>query len=79
MDVSGGGVANDQRRSFQGRSGAGDVDICQRYVFPILGSILFSFGAYFSLFLLGVYHSSFVHFYTLALFLSKPALDFAWR
>ena len=33
-----GGVANSQQRSPQGRSRVGDVDICQRYVFPIQGS-----------------------------------------
>ena len=61
MDVSGSGVANDQRRSRQGRSGVDSIDICQRYVFPILGSIFFLFS-YCSLFFLVIYYCSFVRF-----------------
>ena len=53
----------------RGRSIVSVVDICQRYVFPIPGSIFFSFSHR----SLVIYdHSLFVRFYIFLLFLSKP-------
>jgi hypothetical protein len=74
-----GGVANDQRRNLQGRLRVSGVDMCQRYVFSIRGSVICSFSHCSSFSLSYIIHSSFVRFYAFVLFISKSAPDFSLR